>query len=154
MGIFVGIFLIVIVVHIFAVIAVNDSSSAGGTRSGRSLLLPLRQRGPNAWINGQRKGQAANFRLGRNRLIIHAVQDDTIEVYDAAVHRFLRSCLMSGVSFNSVEEKDISLADHLADLCYIQKAGFNEAARLMSGLNHFFPEVKDRLPISSRALIS
>lgn len=46
------------------------------------------------------------------------------------------------------------LLRYLDDMCYVRGAGFQKALNTFSGLMHLAPELKDKLPRSSRALVA
>jgi len=89
-----------------------------------------------------------------NRLVVHAVDDNTNRVYQKAVKEFLVDVKRHDIDFTSVKARDHALADYISDLCYVREASFGQANMLFNGFMHIFEDHRDRLPTSARALKS
>ena len=108
---------------------------------------PLAKKGAGAWE------QAKHFRPTlTNRLIVHAVDDATNKVYVRAVVDFLKECKRHAVPFHTYHLRDLALARHLEDQCYIHLGSVNTGANTFFGFLHIFEDHREKMPISARAL--
>ena len=83
---------------------------------------------------------------------MHAVDDAVDKVYAAAVRDFLKTCKRTDEAMTTIDERDEALARHLEHLCYQDHKNLSSGANLLSGWLHVFPEHKDHMPKSGRAL--
>ncbi len=65
---------------------------------------------------------------------------------------FLVQVRQKRVPFTSLEQKDMYMADYLADMCYVQMFKPIKGAYPVSGFSHGFPEHRGKLPEATRAL--
>jgi hypothetical protein len=114
----------------------------------RAKALPLEKRGPKAWVNA-----AQEYTEGRNpnRPHIHSVDDGTGVSYLKEVFRFLRNVKVNQIPFSSPSLIDRSLANELADRCYLNDEPLYRGANLFFGFLYAFPDFHDQLPLSWRA---
>ena len=88
-------------------------------------------------------------------LHVHAVQDTTnVRAYLPKVEAFLAEARSRGWALNTFAERDRALADMIAILCYVEKAGIQRGRNLFAGFIHVYPEHGGNLPEADRALKS
>ena len=92
-------------------------------------FVPLEKKGPLAWENAQILPARGRARGGVNRLHVHAVDDQTNRVYAKQVCYFLQHVKSEQLSFGTVHERDVALADYLSDGCYIFSSASRRATR-------------------------
>jgi len=104
-----------------------------------------------AWENYV--GSPSGFhRVGANRLIAHAVQDDTLlRKYIPRVREFLRWAIETKQPVDNREQLDLLLADYLEEACYERKKGYDWGSNTFFGLMACFPELREKMPVSYRA---
>jgi predicted MarR family transcription regulator len=113
--------------------------------------MPAAKQGPLAWELFHEA--PSGFRTtGVNRLVAHAVQDDTmLYKYLPRAKEFITWSLKRGASFHKTEEIDSELADYLEDACYSRHKGFDFGSMTFFGFLAVFPEFKMQLPRAYRA---
>ena len=108
---------------------------------------PLAKKGARAWEN------AKQFRPTLvNRLLVHAVDDNTNKVYLKAVAAFLKEVKLHQVPFDNKPLRDRALARYLEDQCYINLANVANGANTFFGFLHCFEDHRQHMPEASRAL--
>ena len=101
----------------------------------------MHNRGAAAWANAEAAGLARTSRLWRPefpRLLVHAVTGDGVRNYPRAIRRFL--------GFAKREDEKV---DNVSDL---DRAATWAKQRPASRVTSPYPDLKDELPISARAL--
>ena len=125
---------------------------------GEGPTIVAKKQGAKAWENfevgrGLRNG-------GTNRLIAHAVQDETLlKKYIPRVRAFLvwavsRGTSEAGVYAKSAEDIDVLMADFLDEGFYARGESLDWAAGVVHGFAACFPEFDGRLPLAHRALVA
>lgn len=115
-----------------------------------SVRPPLEKRGANAGVNFRTQGP----NMQTNRLLLHAVDDNSNKDYYGPVADFLRDLKSRGYTSLTPEEIDEAAARRMEFLCYGEQRGPNIGQRLLHGLGHFFPRLKSSLCCSRRAMAS
>ena len=110
---------------------------------------PLRTRGERAC----EVAPAAPLKYS-DRLVIHAVDDDTNVQYERAVKEFLLDVKRVGHPFSTMADRDKALAGYIADMCYVQQVSFMKASYLFDGFMHTLEDRRSHLPVAARALKS
>ena len=105
---------------------------------------PLRKRGERAW----EVAPAAPLKYN-DRLVIHAVDDNTNVQYERAVKEFLLDVKRGGHPFGTMAERDRTLAGYISDVCYVQQASF-----MMASFMPIFEDRRNLLTVAARALKS
>ena len=67
------------------------------------------------------------------------------------MREFLATVKSQQIPFRTFHERDVALADHMADLCFLEKRGHSAGVQLLAGFCHFFPEHRGHLPLAGRA---
>ena len=117
-------------------------------------LHPLWSRGGRAWAGALERPASGRVSGGVNRLQVHAVDDRTNDIYTAAVRELLIQMRYERVPFTTLEERDRAMADYLSDFCYLRGGSLARAGHLVSGFTHIFPEHKQHMPETARALLT
>ena len=82
-------------------------------------------------------------------------QDNTnVRAYLPEVEAFLAEARRRGWALRTFSERDCALADMIAILCYVERAGIQRARNLFAGFVHVYPEHGGHLPEADRALKS
>ena len=128
---------------------------------GRSILRAPEQpaprlptRGARAWDNMIGLPAFAPQDYSVNRLILHGVDDRTNRTYIREVKAFLWDAKRLGATWANVETLDRAVAAYLQHLCYLEQVQPQRGRYLLSGLMHFFPELRGHMAWSARALTS
>lgn len=117
------------------------ASQCKGAANTRGTGLPQR-----AFHPGGRKA-ASTFCM--------CTQDNTnVRAYLPEVEAFLAEARRRGWALNTFSERDCALADMIAILCYVERAGIQRARNLFAGFVHVYPEHGGHLPEADRALKS
>ena len=114
--------------------------------------VPVMKRGHRAWRNFQGTGPFDPEARDANRLLLHAVDDSTNWLYLREVQAFLQGAIDHGVCWTSAKELDQILAGYLMHMCYAQHLSPIRGHYLVSGMHHFFPELRHATDWSNRAL--
>ncbi|CAK0903468.1 unnamed protein product [Prorocentrum cordatum] len=88
------------------------------------------------------------------RLLIHKVDDNTNWIYVNWVSRFLRAAQKDAIPLDTIKQRDAAMAQYLSFMCYTLQLPHVHGGHLLSGFAHIFPEHKDAMPLSARALKS
>ena len=115
---------------------------------------PLLKRGPRAWSNYDPSSASRLGGGGWTRLLTHSIADATATQWIPKVKEFLQSCKQRGLTFSSVEEVDMALADCFDHMCYAERRGASFGTVLLFGLLCLAPEWSGSLPLARRSLRS
>ena len=116
--------------------------------------MPLLKKGPLAWEMAKERPTSGRARGGVNRLHVHAVDDSTNKAYAKEVRIFLNHVRSEALPFVTANQRDVTMADYLSDLCYIHQVGAQKGSLLFSGFLSIFPEHKGHMPETCRAMAS
>ena len=108
---------------------------------------PLQKKGAKAWMHAKTHTPVWN-----NRLVIHAVDDETNRNYQKAVMAFLKYARLHDLPFNSYEARDKSMAKYLEHQCYVDLTSVNTGSLAFFGFLHIFEDHRDKMPTAARAL--
>ena len=128
-----------------------DAMPTGGAAPTRSSAKPppLAKRGALAWEQAQRDKLQHNVRL-----VVHAVDDVTNQIYEKEVRTFLLDVKRHGLPFSTYEERDAALGGYISDMCYVMQLPFSRGSALFNGFMHIFEDHRNKLPVAARALKS
>ena len=113
----------------------------------------LKRRGAGAWEISMHPQQLVVGKV--NRLIAHLVQDETgLHAYAPAARRFLDFCAEWGMPVMYVHQRDASLADYLAYMCFEEDRGLESGRVCVAAVSVIFPEMSHRTPFADLALKS
>lgn len=112
----------------------------------------MKGRGVHAWENYARDDPWMT--TGVIRALVHKVKDPTnLQKYIPAVERFLDWCEVHDISLGAYELKDAALARYINFLIYERQSGAHEAANLVAGFMHVYPEFTEHsFPLAHRAM--
>lgn len=89
-----------------------------------------------------------------NRLLVHAVADSTNKSYSKEVRIFLQTLKMHNITFRDFATFDRLAAKDLEHRCYALGQNVARGKLLVNGLYQIFPEAKEHLKLTRRALLS
>ena len=87
-----------------------------------------------------------------NKLLVHKVTDSTNKIYAKWVYELLKDVRQHGAPFDSHDERDRAIAAHKSYLCYSRRLSRTHGGHLLLGVVRIFPERRNEIPLSSRAL--
>ena len=88
------------------------------------------------------------------RLLVHAVTDNGVRNYLRAIWRFLGFAQREKETGENIADLDRAATWAMEHMAYEEQRSSQAGKDLRAGLLHLYPELKDELPISARALES